>query len=81
MPKEEIQRPGTAKPVANVILPTDTLDVDDDDNFMVEESKPTVAVEDDTVSGSQGSGITFVLEVNTIILYLMIHSIVTLLIE
>lgn len=55
VPKEEIQRPGTAKPVANVILPTDTPDVDDDDNFVVEESKPVVAVEDDAVSGGHGS--------------------------
>lgn len=52
VPKEEIQRPGTAKPVANVILPSGEGDGDDDDdNFTVEESKPAVAVEDDTVSG------------------------------
>lgn len=52
VPKEEIQRPGTAKPVANVILPTNTNDDDDDDdNFVVEESKPAVTVEDDAVSG------------------------------
>lgn len=57
VPKEEIQRPGTAKPVANVILPTETIDADDDDNFVVEESKPAVAVEDDTVSQGHGSGI------------------------
>ncbi|XP_063883392.1 TRAF3-interacting protein 1-like isoform X3 [Scylla paramamosain] len=50
VPKEEIQRPGTAKPVANVILPTNTNDVDDDDdNFMVEESKPAVTMEDDAL--------------------------------
>lgn len=50
MPKEEIQRPGTAKPVANVILPSGEVDGDDDDNFVVEESKPAMAVEDDAVS-------------------------------
>ncbi|XP_045114187.1 TRAF3-interacting protein 1-like isoform X3 [Portunus trituberculatus] len=51
VPKEEIQRPGTAKPVANVILPTSSNDGDDDDddNFVVEESKPAVAVEDDVL--------------------------------
>ncbi|XP_050691783.1 TRAF3-interacting protein 1-like isoform X2 [Eriocheir sinensis] len=48
VPKEEIQRPGTAKPVANVILLSGEADSDDDDdNFTVEESKPAVAVEDD----------------------------------
>lgn len=55
VPKEEIQRPGTAKPVANVILPSGEADGDDDDNFMVEESKPAMAVEDDAVSRGLGT--------------------------
>lgn len=51
VPKEEIQRPGTAKPVANVILLSGEADGDDDDdNFTVEESKPVMPVEDDAVS-------------------------------
>lgn len=50
VPKEEIQRPGTAKPVANVILPANEGNDDDDDNFTVEESKPVAVVEDDAVS-------------------------------
>lgn len=53
MAKEEQQpqRPGTAKPVANVILSTAVdKDDDDDDNFTVEESKPTVPLDDTPVS-------------------------------
>lgn len=53
MAKEEQQpqRPGTAKPVANVILSTAAdKDEDDDDNFTVEESKPTVPLDDTPVS-------------------------------
>lgn len=49
--EQQPQRPGTAKPVANVILPTAAdKDDDDDDNFTVEESKPTVPLDDTPVS-------------------------------
>lgn len=41
IPKEELQRPPTSKPVANVILASsDAGNEDEDDNFTVEESKP-----------------------------------------
>ncbi|KAK4327156.1 hypothetical protein Pmani_002385 [Petrolisthes manimaculis] len=50
--EQQPQRPGTAKPVANVILPTagdrDNNDDDDDDNFTVEETKPAVPLDDPT---------------------------------
>ncbi|XP_071534819.1 uncharacterized protein IFT54 isoform X2 [Panulirus ornatus] len=49
IPKEELQRPATSKPVANVILSSNVADNDDDDNFMVEESKPTVTMEDESL--------------------------------
>ncbi|KAK7068294.1 intraciliary transport [Halocaridina rubra] len=45
IPKEEQPRPPTGKPVANVILSSDLADNDDDDTFMVEESKPAIADE------------------------------------
>ncbi|XP_042889792.1 TRAF3-interacting protein 1-like isoform X2 [Penaeus japonicus] len=41
IPKEELQRPPTSKPVANVIVASsDGGNEDEDDNFTVEESKP-----------------------------------------
>ncbi|XP_064108839.1 TRAF3-interacting protein 1-like isoform X3 [Macrobrachium nipponense] len=49
IPKEELPRPSTGKPVANVILSSDKADGDDDDdNFMVEETKPVM---EDDLSG------------------------------
>lgn len=50
IPKEELQRPATSKPVANVIISSNAADNDDDDNFMVEESKPAITMEEDSVS-------------------------------
>lgn len=51
IPKEELQRPGTGKPVANVILSSGAGDNDDDDdNFVVEETKPALTLDEDANS-------------------------------
>ncbi|XP_076053914.1 uncharacterized protein LOC143032778 isoform X2 [Oratosquilla oratoria] len=57
IPQEEQPRPGTSKPVANVILDQSHNDDDDDEHFVVEESQPLVEPEfnEEPVGDTQGA--------------------------